>query len=1045
MAKIGEYRLRIYDLLYEKPICEYAEIRKNRKQSNVLILGTGWTGNEAFKAAFWAGQALDTELNITVASQNATAYKEQVLSTKAGAYMPALKLYVEQKHYANLRFIDIDVEAGVDAAGLAPLDFNANRYNYIVISLGDAEHNWLAASELITQISEAQEESDGQQYKALVNVFNEFSDSISSDEQEMLIEEDRDNGIEIHFFGNESVTGTELDRIARNINFSYSMKYNQRINKLDADDQFEASRITEFVESPKDYEVGDISVAANFIGAKYAADSSFASAVHIPVKLAMCKNTDTKNDSVDTLKEAIRRKNKLYWQLVALEHRRWNAYAVTRGFRAPTPKEEETLLYQNGNTHQDKDGLLHMCLCDCGSKASLTNDFDHQYDLWIRKKCPTNDPSELDRASLRAHQLTRKLSGQVDIEEVLHHVAGNSPEYSNLRRAISKLANDDDNSMVLYQKSLDAAMGYALSISSEEADRLTEADRMLSVIKIRNARMDFFSLDEQLVEMLPFALWYGKKYGTVITLSDGMTTSTYDVIIPTLFCAQNAVFIGKAVNSRKYQNAIENYFKSRGNNTALEFITLSSMDVDSIFACLEEQLTKYGHHDIIINCVPNRGYDAALAIGRLMEKYPGNINAVQYLQNKGIVSFSADKNVGVGLDNKSFSLAEYIQLMGGRIANEYAGLYDSSEYESIMALFKKYCEPTRLKSVGGKAPGSFNTWAAVTKFFSQSAKDTNYGDGIKQELEGDELHYTGSFSESVFRNSMIGNVLDQLQTYHIIRDYERNIAGDIVTVDFVYVNPEIGNLLQQFELGQITEEERYKSLKFIPMNGGLKVSSRLVQQAPIVSSGETEAHRKVKLAFLQDLLQRRYIEDLQINTEEDTVSFAFRDTATMRLMKTQGLIFELIVYYLMRESGKYDDVETGVKIAWNAEDIPQEQQLIEMLDRKGLSCFGYSEYVKARGEVIKQAIIGESESVKNEIDIIALSGMNATMVSCKTSDNDNMQWVYEIRAVSDHFQSKGVLAVSSDYRNKSRAAFVERTNQMNVTLWGTETLWKLSN
>lgn len=32
-------------------------------------------------------------------------------------------------------------------------------------------------------------------------------------------------------------------------------------------------------------------------------------------------------------------------------------------------------------------------------------------------------------------------------------------------------------------------------------------------------------------------------------------------------------------------------------------------------------------------------------------------------------------------------------------------------------------------------------------------------------------------------------------------------------------------------------------------------------------------------------------------------------------MKTQGLIFGLIVYYLMRESGKYDDVETGVKIA----------------------------------------------------------------------------------------------------------------------------------
>lgn len=400
---------------------------------------------------------------------------------------------------------------------------------------------------------------------------------------------------------------------------------------------------------------------------------------------------------MDTLKEAIRKKNRLYWRLVTLEHRRWNAYTVTRGFRAPTPKEEETLLYQNGNTHQDKQRLLHMCLCDCGSKALLTNDFDHQYDSWIRKKCPANDPSELDRASLRAHQLTKKLSSQIDVEAVLHLVVGSSAEYCNLRRAISKLANDDDNSLVLYQKSLETAIECAASVSSEEADRLKEVDQILSPIKTRNARMDFFSLDEQLVEMLPFALWYGKKYGTVITLSDGMSTSTYDVIIPTLFCAQNAVFVGKAVNSRKYQNAIANYFESRRGNTSSEFITLSSMDMETIFDCLEEQLTKYGHHDIIINCVPNRGYDAALAIGRLMEKYPGNINAVQYLQNKGIVSFSADKNVGVGLDNKNFSLSEYIQLMGGGIANEYTGFYDSCEYESIMALFKKYCEPTRCK------------------------------------------------------------------------------------------------------------------------------------------------------------------------------------------------------------------------------------------------------------------------------------------------------------------------------------------------------------
>ncbi|MBR3143451.1 MAG: hypothetical protein IKF09_09940 [Clostridiales bacterium] len=1041
MAKTGEYRLRIYDLLYEKPICDYAEISENKKRSNVLILGTGWIGNEAFKAAFWAGQALNTELNITIASQNATVYGNQALSDKAGAYMPALKLYAEQKKYANLRFIDLDVEQGVDAAGLASLDIIASRYNYVIISLGDAEHNWLAASELIMQISEAQFESAGQRYRVLINVFNEFSDSISADEWEMLKEEGRSHSIEVHFFGNESVTDTELDRIARNINFSYCMKYDQRISKHYADGQFEESRIAEFEESPRDYEVGDISIVSNFIGAKYAADSSFASAVHIPVKLAMCKSLEPKQNPVHTLKEAIRKKNKLYWNLVALEHRRWNAYTVTRGFRAPTPKEEEDLLFQNGNTHQDKQRLLHMCLCDCGTKASLTNDFDYQYDLWVRKKCPPNEPSELDRASLRAHQLTKKLSEQVDIDSVLHLVVGSSVEYNNLRRAILKLANDDDNSLALYQKSWEAAVGYAQSISSEEMERMKEVDQMLSPIKTRNARMVFFSLDEQLVEMLPFALWYGDKYGTVITLSDGMSTATYDVILPTLFCAQNAVFAGKAVNSRKYQSAITNYFVSRGGNTVPEFITLPSMDIETIFDCLEEQLRKYGHHDIVINCVPNRGYDAALAIGRLMEKYPGNINAVQYLQKKGIVSFSEEKDIGVGLDNKSLSFSEYIQLMGGRIANEYAGLYDSSEYESIMELFKKYCKPTRHKGADGRASSTFNTWAVVTNFFSQSAKDINYGDEIKKEREGDELHYTGSFSAIIFRDSLIGDVLDQLQTYHIIWDYERRSSTDVISVDFEYVNPEIGSLLQRFEQGQITEEDRYKSLKFIPMNGGLKISNRLVQQAPLVSSGETEAHRKIKLAFLQDLLQRKYIEKLQINKEEDTVSFAFRDAATMRLMKTQGLIFELIVYYLMRESGKYDDVETGVKIAWDAEDIPQEQQLAEALEQNGRGRFGYNEYVQTRGEVIQQSVIDGAESIKNEIDIIAIKGMNVTMVSCKTSDNDSMQWIYEIRAVSDHFQSKGVLAVSTDYRSKGKSSFVERANQMNVSIWGTETLW----
>lgn len=1038
MAKIGEYRLRIYELLYEKPICEYAEEFDNYKRENVLILGNGWAGNEAFKAAFWAGQFPNTELNITVVSKNATKYRNQLLLTEEGADLPALKEYVEQKHYANLQFIDIDIQLDDNKSGLDLLNFATNRYNYVIISLGDTENNWLAASEAISQIGDARDFYEKYSGKVIVNVFNEFSNSINEDEQKLLVEYGMENDVEVHFFGTESGVTSELERIARNINFSYAMRYNQRVNRDEVDRQFEASREKEFVNSPYDYEAGDMGVVSNFIGANYAADSSFASSVHIPVKLALCKESVPDKNPLDTLKEAIQTKNKLYWELVALEHRRWNAYTVMRGFRVPSIREEEQLLYHNDNTHQDKKHLLHICLCECGEKAYLKNDFDHQYALWVQRKCPKDYPSELDRASLRVHQLTSHLAEKIDISQVLDEIKGNNIEYLNLRQSILKLFNDESNSLVLYQKALAAAMTYAGNMSIEEKSRILSVNRILEPVKIRNARVDFFSLDEQLVEMIPFALWYRKKYSTVITITDGMTTATYDVITPTLFCAKYALFIGKAINSQRYQKAVTAYFVNRGRNTVPQFIPLEKQDVETIYKCLEEQIDKYGHHDLIINCVPNKGFDAILAVGRLMEKYPGKVNAVQYLPEKGIISFSSDKNIGVGLDNKSYSFSEYIQLMGGRLDNEYAWLYDNTKYESLLSLFKKICGSKAYIKENGKK-GKFNIWATVTGFISDVAKDEECEKVITAKPNGQVFQYTGEFSVDVVKNSRLRETLEQMENYHIIQRYSEQSNDDTVIISFESVNPEIADLLKQFEKEQITYNSSFKALKFIPLNGGLKITNCLVQKVPLGKSGELKEQMGVKESFLKELLKLGFIINLELS-EDGLASFFFKDEATMQLLKSQGTIFELIVYYLMRESGKFDEVETGVKIAWDAEDITLEQQLLHELNMAGTKAFGYDIYLNARKEVLNCA--NQRQSVKNEVDVIALNGMNVTMVSCKTSDSDSMQWLYEIKSISDHFLSTGVMAVSSDYRNSSRSAFVARAKQMGTQLWGTETLWK---
>lgn len=1039
MARIGEYRLKAYELLYSKPLCEYTEKIDNKNSMNVLIIGNGWMGNEMFKAAFWAGQSVDTELNITVASQNAEKYGEELLSTEAGCSLPALKQYIEQKNYAKLRFINIDVDEGLDEAGLSPLEFDKNHYNYVIVSLGDPDCNWIAASEIATQINSSIKNGLVYSGKIAILVFNEFSASISAGDQEALMRYGMENGIEIQFFGDEaSESRIELERIAKNINFAYTMKYDQRANRMKTDEGFEKSLKREFVESPMDYNSGDLSVISNFLGADYTADSSFATVVHIPVKMAVCKSFLPDKEPLDTLKEAIRKKNNLYKKLVALEHRRWNAYTIMRGFRAPTIQEENDILYHNGNTHQAKGNRLHICLCDCTDIISLENDYDRMYREWINRKCPNDYPSELDRASFRVHQLTGKLAATIDIDKVVAEIKGDCPEYSNLRSSIMKLANDEAYSLVLYRQSLEKAYVYAKTISTDEISMLDKVDACLLPFKVYNARTDFLALDQQLIEMLPFALWYREKYKTVITISDGSVTAIHDVIVPTLFCAENAIYVGKNVGSTRYQKSIELYFESRGSNTIPQFLQISAMNVDTLYSVLVELIEKYGEKDIVINCVPNRGFDAVLAIGKLMEKYHNEISVVQYMPNKGIVSYSSDKNIGIGIENKSYSFSEFVQLLGGRVTNEFAMLYDSTQYDKLINLFKRYCDSFKVISADNKT-SKFNPWAVMTNLLASSAKDYVFESDHNLETSSKILSYHGRFSEVLFVSGRIGITLQQLEEYRIIQNYSEMQVGSAVEVKFDYVDVKLVELLQSFEEDRVDKDTNYKGLKFIPLNGGLKVTNRLVKEIKLYDSLEAQEQIDVKISFMKELLASGYISNLGID-DEGNMSFVFKDEETMHLLKTQGAVFELIVYHLMRESGLFDDCEMGVKISWDIDEEQPEDILRDELQNGNSEKIGYKEYVDARIRILHNSK-QKPRAVSNEVDVIGVFGMEAVMISCKTSDKDSMQWIYEIKSVSDRFQSHGVMAISSDFSNSRNSAFLERAKQMDISVWGTETLW----
>ena len=89
----------------------------------------------------------------------------------------------------------------------------------------------------------------------------------------------------------------------------------------------------------------------------------------------------------------------------------------------------------------------------------------------------------------------------------------------------------------------------------------------------------------------------------MLTISDGMTSAAQDVIVPTLFCAPNAVFVGKAVGSRKYQQTIGEYFENRGATTVPRFDVLPSADVDTLFDAVDGKVQELDVGRVLVNCI----------------------------------------------------------------------------------------------------------------------------------------------------------------------------------------------------------------------------------------------------------------------------------------------------------------------------------------------------------------------------------------------------------------------------------------------------------
>lgn len=795
MSTIGKNRLAIYDLFYRYPPCDYI----CNKKLNVLIIGNGWVGNEAFKAIFWDGQYPDVELNITISSNNAKQY-EAALKEK----LPGLGDFADfngnrtsKYHYANIDIRDVSFdeikETGITDAMMARDCMNLQKQNIIIVSVGDPEINTLLGITISELLEKANE-------RVLLAVYDSDKISVSSDIDYVSFSADVD------------IDTSELMKLASNINYVYDAKYNNfTVNRNESHKGYLKAFNEEFEKAPED--TGDLFLSIiDFTGMNYTADSSLAQAVHMPMKLDYCCHDGTISEKTAELVKIINEHGKKFNLLSALEHRRWCAYMAIRACRMPR-KNELGYLYSNDNTQKDKANNLHICMCECGQSGAKLDRHSHWWGERIpddieKFKSKFKELSDLDWASLYCHQILSDKAKNSNYTYIIDTIGNcnltdkvTADALKNYESALKKLIakQEDVNSSSFYNLSLNKLRQAPQYEQIKEI--IEEIDIKLDLAKERHKRIDFLSYDVQFISMIPLCLKLIKNDSTIITFTNGQAAN--DIIVPWVLCADKAVFVEIRPNSSDSsssdkKNAIQNFFNLHGNNTKLEFDDIKDLKIESIKSKIETLLEKHGN--VVFNIASNIPSTILLALG----EFAGKIQMVSYDSYRGLSYFNFNDLLPHRTENMKLDVSDYLSLMQGKINDSYGTLMPYEKCQNVEGFFWDSSIVRIIFQGDSSKPKYYTEWNSVIiqNFLQRKPNESKIVSDKKASTKVLPLTSTLNYISDKKFCEIVKPFLETLKFNNIISNYtevddRRNISFRVIDNDFYrFISDKGGNLFE---------------------------------------------------------------------------------------------------------------------------------------------------------------------------------------------------------------------------------------------------------
>lgn len=382
------YKNLVTNLLFQLPLYEPLVHKKRSEKGKidltVTILGSGSIGTEMFLAVYWIGQMLDVSLTINVVSKDSErSFRRKIdyinpeiwETTKKNSPKLEYRDGRFSEPYCRVNYIEADVKSGEFLESGSVGAEKLSETDYFMVALGSDEDNLSVAERLYRSVGEEHIRTDGEKKAVIAYVIYDSGLCETLNRQRIQKEVP---GVYMVAFGSldevyscENVFMTKYALWAKATGDEYleeRMREDQiRDNRkrIEKDEyNYWANLARAMHVKYKVYSLGWIKTSVfdgDGIEHRKASQAACAQLKRIAANECLPGDADRKRELLD-------HGNRMLHRLAWLEHRRWNAFTRTKGYRGTKAYER----YQNATgSYKHMPLKLHPCLLECSENGIL--------------------------------------------------------------------------------------------------------------------------------------------------------------------------------------------------------------------------------------------------------------------------------------------------------------------------------------------------------------------------------------------------------------------------------------------------------------------------------------------------------------------------------------------------------------------------------------------------------------------------------------------------------------------------------------------------